>query len=93
MHDALRGLSEFCDVYLGDIIVFSKLVSEHLVYIRAVLQRLRDKQLQVKRPKCSFLRSSVWLLRHVVLAAGVAPDPSKVEAISDLAPPYDVPTL
>ena len=31
MHDALCGMSDFCDVYLDDILVFSKLVPEHLV--------------------------------------------------------------
>ena len=30
MHDALRGMCDFCDVYLDDIFVFSNLVPELL---------------------------------------------------------------
>ena len=57
MHDALRGLSDFADVYLDDILVFSKSVDQHLTYVKAVLQRLHDKQLQAKHSKCEFLCS------------------------------------
>ena len=59
MHDTLKGLSDFADVYLDDILVFSKSVPEHLEHVRTVLQRLRDKKLQAKRSKCDFLRSSL----------------------------------
>ena len=57
MHDALRGLSDFANVYLDDILVFSKSVDQHLTHVKAVLQRLRDKQLQAKHSKCEFLCS------------------------------------
>ena len=43
MHDAILGLSDFADVYLDDILVFSKSVDQHLTHVKAVLQRLRDK--------------------------------------------------
>ena len=55
MHDTLKDL--FADVYLDDILVFSKSVPEHLEHVRTVLQRLRDKKLQARRSKCDFLRS------------------------------------
>ena len=57
MHDALRGLSDFANVYLDDILVFSKSVDQHLTHIKAVLQWLCDKQLQAKHSKCEFLYS------------------------------------
>ena len=57
MHDALRGLSDFANVYLNDILVFSKSVDQHLTHVKAVLQWLRDKQLQAKHSKCEFLYS------------------------------------
>ena len=37
MHDALKGLSDFADVYLDYILVFSKSIPEHLEYVRTVL--------------------------------------------------------
>ena len=57
MHDALHGLSDFANIYLVDILVFSKSVDQHLTHVKAVLQRLRDKQLQAKHLKCEFLYS------------------------------------
>ena len=59
MHDTLKGLSDFADVYLDDILVFSKSIPEHLEHVCTVLQRLYDKKLQAKRSKCDFLRSSL----------------------------------
>ena len=55
MHNKLQGLSEFADVYLDDILVFSKSVPEHLEHVCIVLQRLCDKKLQAKCTKCNFL--------------------------------------
>ena len=57
MHNALHGLSDFANVYLDDILVFSKSVDQHLTHIKAVLQWLRDKQLQAKHSKCEFFNS------------------------------------
>ena len=59
MHNTLKGLSDFANVYLDDILVFSKSIPEHLEYVPTVLQRLFDKKLQAKRSKCDFLRSSL----------------------------------
>ena len=58
MHNILKGLSDFADVYLDDILVFSKSIPEHLEHVSTVLQHLCDKKLQVKRSKCDFLRIS-----------------------------------
>ena len=57
MNDALKGLSDFADVYLDNILVFSKSVPEHLEHVQTVLQYLHNKKLHAKRSKCDFLRS------------------------------------
>ena len=54
MHNAICGLSDFSDVYLDDILVFSKSVDQHLTHVKAVLQWLCDKQLPAKHSKCEF---------------------------------------
>ena len=64
MHDALKGLSDFADVYLDDMLVFSKFVPEHVEHIRTVLQHLPN--MQAKHSKCDFLRSSLQFLGHIV---------------------------
>ena len=57
MHDAIRGLSDFANVYLDDILVLSKSVDQHITHVKAVLKWLHDKQLQAKHSKCEFLFS------------------------------------
>ena len=93
MHNALKCLSDFADVYLNDILVFNKSIPEHLEHVHIVLQRLHDKKLQAKCTKCDFLCSSLRFLGHIVSGKGVAPDPKKVEAISKLSYPTDIYTL
>ena len=66
MHDILKGLSDFADMYLDDILVFRKSVPEHLEHVRTVLQCFCNKKLQAKRSKCDLLRSSLQLLGHIV---------------------------
>ena len=59
MHDTLKVLSDFTDMYLDDILVFSKSIPEHLEHVYTVLQHLCEKKLQAKRCKRDFLRSSL----------------------------------
>ena len=56
----------FFFVYLDNILVFNKSVSEHLEHVWTVLQCSHDKKLQAKRPKCHFLHSSLQFLGHIV---------------------------
>ena len=44
MHNALKGLSDFADVYLDDILVLRKSIPEHLEHVRTVQQHLCDKR-------------------------------------------------
>ena len=45
MHEAFYTMSDFCNLYLNDIIVFIKSVPEHLEHVQAVLQYLYEKQI------------------------------------------------
>jgi hypothetical protein len=51
--------------------------------LRVVFGALHQHQLFVKKSKCAFATSSVAYLGHVVSAAGVAMDPTKVQAVRD----------
>jgi len=46
-----------------------------------VLKRLRQHQLYGKFSKCEFWLEEVAFLGHVLTAAGVAVDPSKIETV------------
>ena len=80
-------LGRFVQVYMDDILIFSKTKAEHLVHVRMVLETLRHYQLFAKASKCQFGRSSVGFLGHVISERGVGVDPAKVEAIREWARP------
>ena len=80
-HVLRKGLNAFCTVYLDDILVFSRTPEEHADHLRQVFAALRENHLHVKRSKCSFGRTSIEYLGHVVSGAGVSPDPGKVDVI------------
>ena len=87
LHDLIPHV---CLVYLDDIIIFSSSLQEHLVRLRAVLERLRDAGLKLKPSKCSLAQTSVKYLGHLFSAAGVVPDPAKIAAVSTWPAPTTV---
>jgi hypothetical protein len=94
MNDVLWPfLHKFVLVFFDDILVFSRSWSEHLQHVKQVFQALRDHKLTLKRAKCSFGIESVAYLGHIILAAGVAMDPSKVEAVAAWPPPRSLRAL
>ena len=89
MECVLAGITgEQCLIYLDDIIVFSKTVDEQLKRLISVFLALRNAGLKLKPAKWYFAQSKVHYLGHVVSAAGVAPDSTKITAVTS----YPVPT-
>ena len=89
MECVLAGLTgEQCLIYLDDIIVFSSTFEEHLQRLTNVFIALRKAGLKLKPSKYFFAQKEMHYLGHVVSAAGVSPDPAKVEVVSL----YPVPT-
>lgn len=83
MNEVLRKfLGKFKIVYLDDILIFSKSKEEHLLHLRQVLQRLKEKLL-INLKKCSFMKEKIVYLGFVISAEGLKMDPEKVKAILD----------
>lgn len=76
-----------------DILIYSSSWADHLRHVHAVLQLLREHQLFLKRSKCHFGEEKVANLGHVVSAAGVAMDDSKIKAVLDWLRPRMVRAL
>ena len=74
-------------IYLDDILVYSQTPEEHLVHLRAVLERLRVHHLSAKLSKCDFNKPEVHFLGHVVSAEGVHVDPRKTQVVRDWPTP------
>ena len=83
MDRALNGLiHKICLVYIDDIIVYGKTISDLMENLRIVLSRLRDYNLLLKPKKCNFFQTSVDFLGHVISGEGVRCDPMKCDKIS-----------
>ena len=80
-------------VYLDDILVTGLTEAEHLRNLDAVLQRLSDAGLRLKRIKCSFLVKEVDYLGYKLDAVGLHTQPEKVRPILDAPAPTNVAQL
>ncbi|KAL6469078.1 hypothetical protein MHYP_G00226020 [Metynnis hypsauchen] len=84
----LAGLQwEMCLVYLDDIIVLGKDVSEMLQHLSQVFDRLLQANLKLKPSKCCLFRRQVAYLGHIVSAQGIATDPEKVQKVQQWPEP------
>ena len=87
MNDTLfEYLNDFYQVYLDDILIYSKIEKEYKQHIRKVLLKLREAGLQVDIEKCEFYVQETTFLGLVVSIEGLHIDPSKVEAIVNWEP-------
>ena len=89
MNEVLRGLS-FVYCYIDDVLIFSRDHEEHLKHLQEVFQRFKHYGLILNIDKCSFAKSEIKFLGHLVNENGVAPLPDKVSAIRDFKPPKTV---
>ncbi|KAK1608406.1 hypothetical protein QYE76_032079 [Lolium multiflorum] len=94
MNDTLSDyLRKFVLVFFDDILIYSTSYTEHLHHITLVLQRLQDHHWQVKMSKCEFAQQSIAYLGHIISAAGVATDQSKIDTVRDWPVPTNVKEL
>ncbi|CAI7849896.1 unnamed protein product [Closterium sp. NIES-54] len=89
----LPFLDRFVIVFLDDILIFSKSLEEHAQHLRIVLDTLRHHRLYAKLSKCTFTRSSIGFLGHVISSKGIAMDPAKVQCLAGWPAPRTVAEL
>ena len=87
MQRVLAGLNleagpDFVAVYIDDVLIFSQTIEEHLMHLRAVIQRIREVGLKLKPSKCHFACREVEYLGHVVMPEGSKTNQKLVEAES-----------
>ncbi|KAJ9509550.1 hypothetical protein QJQ45_001994 [Haematococcus lacustris] len=63
--------------------------ADHERHLHLTLSLLRQHQLCANLAKCAFWLDTVDFLGHVVSAAGIQPDPTKVKAVLDWPAPQD----
>ncbi|GET67413.1 retroviral-like aspartic protease 1 [Rhizophagus irregularis DAOM 181602=DAOM 197198] len=83
-------LDKFMNVYIDDIIIYSKNWNEHLQHIKIVLEELRKANMMLKLKKCEWAKKNVEYLGHIVGTDGLKPDNKKIEKIKNLKPPKNI---
>ena len=76
-------LDKFVQVFIDNILIYSRTMEEHDDHLRLVLQCLRENKLYGKLSKWSFYQSKIHYLRHVISGEGIVMDPAKVGAIME----------
>ena len=72
---------DFIFIDIDNILVAGRSHKEHIIHLREFLNRLRTASLVLNLPKCTFGRSSVDFLGHLVSSQGIRPLAAKVEAL------------
>ncbi len=64
MNDVLFNyLHQFCQIYLDDIIIYSKTLKKHKQHVWLVLHRLQETDLQININKCKFHVQKIFFLK------------------------------
>ena len=84
MNDTLFDyLDDFYTVYLDDILIYSKDLIEHELYIHKVLDRLRAVGLQVDIKKLEFKVTRTKYLRFIILINSIKINPLKILVVKN----------
>ncbi|CAJ0643389.1 8903_t:CDS:2 [Entrophospora sp. SA101] len=74
-----KEIGQFVVVYQDDINIYSRSFEEHLEHLEIVFSHLRQAGLKLGKDKCSFAKTQLEFLGHIVGRDGLQPDPKKVE--------------
>ena len=85
MNDIFQDLimdSSVC-VYINNILIFTKTLTEHRWITKLVLQRLKEHKLYLKPEKCEFEWTQIEYLGLIISEGQIKMDPVKVKGVTD----------
>ncbi len=89
MMKVLDKCSDFCLVYVDDIIIFSQTHTEHLEHLAKVFKCLQEAKLCIKIEKCKFCVDEISFLGFKFNSKGYSPGNNKLNKIFDFKTPSD----
>jgi hypothetical protein len=91
MNEVLKEfIRKFVIVYLDDILVFNKIVVEHLKHLPTVMQKLQQEKLLINMKKSSFMKIELIYLGFVISENELRMDPDKVDVIKNWPSPKNI---
>ena len=77
-------LGKNIEIYIDDMVVKIKMVSEHLGDLRTIFEILRNYKLRLNASKCSFGVGSGKFLCYMVTHRGIEVNSDQIKAINNL---------
>jgi hypothetical protein len=87
--DVLRDLPGVLH-YVDDVLVYGATLAEHDECLLAVLRRLVAAGFAISGTKCSFCKTYVVFLGHLLSGDAIRPNPSKITALLEMRPPTNI---
>lgn len=82
MNEVFRPFQRrFVLVFFDDILIYSKILQEHVLHLSTVLETIKTHQFYAKAYKSIFGSKKVEYLGHIISKAGVKADPKKLVAM------------
>ncbi len=84
MYDVLfKYLHQFCQIYLNDIIIYSKILKKHKQHVRLILNKLQEADLQININKCKFHVQKIIFLEFLMSIKKLKMNSRKMQAVVD----------
>ena len=80
-------LGKNIEIYIDDMVVKSKMVSEHVRNLQAIFEIFRKCKLRLNASKCSFSVGSGKFLGYMVTHRGIEVNPNQIKTINNLRSP------
>ena len=80
-------LGKNIEIYIDDMVVKNKMVSEHLGDLRTIFDILRKYKLRLNASKCSFGVGLSKLLGYMITHRGIEVNPDQIKVINNLRSP------
>jgi len=77
----MEYLDDFYNVYLNNILIFSKTKKEYKIYVKRILARLQECKLQADIDKCEFHVTCTKYLGFIINTDKIAVNSEKIRVI------------
>lgn len=82
--------SQFCLIYLDDLLIYSNTLDEHVEHLELILKQLVKHKLYTKPMKCIIASQSVEFISHIMGGSKVRLVPAKVDVIKEWPVPKNI---